>query len=274
MSGNIVTFPSYSEKSDNQYREYKHEFRSEDQRWKNRKHQPINAAILGISSGSPYVTSGSKLDSCLHAIYKQTDHLFISNTYSPYQYSFMAEGLDAETALTKAKEHGNAWIENNRELLEHYQKEASTQGKSLTIIDWISDIRNHPNYTEYLVKAHGFFHQNQNFHDSIEQDVASLLKRKIKREKGKNAISYIKPFFLKMNTKSALEKITGYWIMTEMLQKKTGENLVSYFYNGPVSPQINFFRTHADDIPENMIDPLKSIIYVDITFRKRNQKAA
>lgn len=274
MSENILVFTPYSEKVHNQFREYKYEFRSADQRWKNRMQKPIRSGILGISAGSSYATSGSKLDSGLQAIYKQVDHLYISNTYSPYQYTFMAEGLDPDAALEKAIECGKDWLQENRPIIEHYKNEAETCGKSLTVIDWIPDIRNHPDFLNHLAKVTYFFRDNQGFHKAIEDDIEALLQRQARREQGEETVQDIDRMALDLNVKAALEKIAGYWIMTQTLQNKTNSDLVLYFHNGPVSPQINFFRTHGDNIPDSVAQPLKSIVYVDITFRKRNREAA
>ena len=261
----IIDISNYQKSKNQIANTYKHEFRSRDERWKNRKQSYPKTSILGISSGSKYATSGEKLDIALNAIRKQTDHLYISNTSTPYQYTLIAEGHDPIKTFQTAKELGQTWLTNNKDILEHHKDAFKSENKTIKIINWIDDIRNTPYFSVKMSKFFKFYNTCIPFRQAIEKDIYDFILRKEKR----GMPDKTNPFF--WNLKASLEKMTGYWIMTEELQKKYRNNSILYFHNGSVSPQIDFFRTHAHMIPKDTAQPLLSTIYVDITFRRRKK---
>lgn len=277
--GNLsVTFNTYSETQGKGEPAYRREFRSKDDRWKARNKKPIQAAIFGISTGSDYATTEDKLDRGLQAILQQVDHLYISNTYGPYQHVFIQqEGMSTEAAMDKAFLCASDWLTQNTPIIFHYRAEARKLNKTVKVIDWIDEIRENPNFTDHLTEVHRFFNSCDEFRDAIRDDTAALKGRIKKRliENGEidpenipahledTAISIFDPYI-----GSALEKIAGYWLMADALKEKTGCDEIAYFHNGPVSPQIDFFRTRPDLVPETM-QSLTSLVYVDISFKSR-----
>lgn len=272
-------FNTFSEASGQGNPAYRRNFRSQDQRWKERNNKPIQAAIFGISTGSEFATTKDKLDVGLQAILEQIDHLYISNTYGPYQHVFIKQGMSTEAAQDQAFNCASEWLTDNTNIIYHYKKEATKHNKSVRVIDWIDEIQHGDEFMDRLTQVHEFYMSNEPFRDAIKADIQALWERQLKRgdikaddipdDVSDTSVSVFNPYI-----SSALEKIAGYWMMADSLKKKTGCDEIAYFHNGAVSPQIDFFRTNPEEVPEAM-KSLTSLVYVDISFksRKNDQEA-
>ena len=268
------TFRTYSEAQGGGEPAYKRQFRSKDDRWRARDDKPIRAGIFGISTGSDFATRTDKLDRGLHSILQQVDNLYVSNTYGPYQHVFVKEGMTTEQAMDRAFQVASDWLAENISIIYHYKAEAKKQDKSVKMIEWTDDIRQHPDFMDRLTDVHNFYYSCEAFAQVIRDDIDALRQRQLKRgeitqkdlEDSTFESSAFNPYI-----RSALEKVAGYSLMCDELKKRTGCDEIAYFHNGPVSPQIDFFRTNPQDIPPALAS-MNSLVYVDISFKSKKPR--
>lgn len=264
---------------------YHRKFDSVDPRWAQAQKSRFlfPAAILGISAGSTHPLTEAKLDCALAAILEKTNNLYISNTYTPYQHVFMAEGLDAEQAFLKAKKYGNLWLEQSVQLLEKYKLKAAHDGKTLTVIDWALTVRNHPEFASIFAAAKALYHKEMRFRSAVRKDALAYLRRRISRneplkpasltDRNSNSANPFSHSWLPHIINSALEKISGYTVMTRQIQARHGGDRIAYFHNGPVAPQIEFFRNADFSQIPLVLRTLPQLVYVNITFNRKHDVA-